>query len=219
MKDAFLRNVINTDWITIILCISILSIVFAKRFFYGRFINFIILPFNNKYIFLYNKKDKLSHWFTIFFSIFQFINLALFLYLINSIFGISDQNNNPYFYVTVLGIVILYIAIKVVLLLANAFVFNISSVISEFIFKKISYLNYSSLIMFTANILLTYVINDSKTVVYASVLLIILINAMGWITVLRNHQKLITNNFFYFILYLCALEITPLVLIGDYFKD
>ncbi|QWX83242.1 DUF4271 domain-containing protein [Cellulophaga sp. HaHaR_3_176] len=219
MKEAFLRNIFDTDWITIILCVSILSIVFAKRFFYGRFINFIILPFNNKYIFLYNKKDKLSHWFTIFFSVFQFINLALFIYLINSIFGVSDQKNNPYFYVIILVIVILYIVAKVLLLLANAFIFNISSVISEFIFKKISYLNYSSLIMFGANILLTYVVSDSKTVVYASLLLIILINGIGWITVLKNHQKLITNNFFYFILYLCALEITPLVLIGDYFKD
>ncbi|WFO18183.1 DUF4271 domain-containing protein [Cellulophaga baltica 4] len=42
---------------------------------------------------------------------------------------------------------------------------------------------------------------------------------MGWVTAIRNHQKLITNNFFYFILYLCALEIAPLVLLGDYFKD
>jgi hypothetical protein len=91
--------------------------------------------------------------------------------------------------------------------------------ITEYLFKKISYLNYSSLVMFIANILLTYVLKDSKAVVYASAFLILVINSIGWVIVLRNYQKLITNNFFYFILYLCALEITPLVLIGDYFKD
>tara|TARA_R110000868_G_scaffold125037_1_gene330333 strand:- start:7470 stop:8129 length:660 start_codon:yes stop_codon:yes gene_type:complete len=219
MNDVVLRTLQNTDWITLILCCSILAIVVAKSFFYQRFYNFIILPFNNKYIFMYNKKDKLSHWFTIFLFIFQLLNLALFIYLVARIFSISDQNNSEYIYFIILGSLFLFFSAKILLHLGNAFVFNTSGIISEFLFKKISYQNYSGFIMFIANILLTYVLKDSKTIIYVSSFLILLINAIGWVTVIRNHQKLITNNFFYFILYLCALEITPLVLIGDYFKD
>jgi len=219
MKESLLRTVQEMDWITIILCCSILALVLAKSFFYVRFINFIILPFNNKYIFMYNKKDKLSHWFTIFLSIFQFLNFGLFIYLADAAFYNYDHAKSPLFFYTILSLLVLFFIVKILLHLTNAFIFNISEIISEFLFKNITYLNYSGFIMFIANVLLTFVVSDSKTVVYTSALLIILINIMGWAIVIRNHQKLITNNFFYFILYLCALEITPLVLIGDYFKD
>tara|TARA_R110000868_G_scaffold159432_1_gene388235 strand:+ start:238 stop:897 length:660 start_codon:yes stop_codon:yes gene_type:complete len=219
MKESLLRTIEDIDWITIILFCSVIAIVFAKSFFYVRFNNFIILPFNNKYIFMYNKKDKLSHWFNIFLSIFQLLNFGLFIYLANTIFFDSTHEKSPFMFYTFVGLLLLFFIIKIFLHLTNAFVFNISEIISEFLFKNITYLNYSGFIMFIANILLTYVLRDSKTVVYVSTFLIILINVIGWVIVIRNYQKLITNNFFYFILYLCALEITPLVLIGDYFKD
>lgn len=219
MNDTLLRTIENADWITIVLCVSILFMVLAKQFFYSRFTNFIILPFNNKYVFLYNKKDKLSNWFTIFLSLFQVLNFALYIYLVTDLFSANSHHKSSYLFYIITGVLLLYFALKVLVQLANAFIFNISDVITEYLFKKISYLNYSSLVMFIANVLLTYVLKDSKAVVYVSAFLILLINSIGWVIVLRNHQKLITNNFFYFILYLCALEIMPLVLIGDYFKD
>ncbi|SMC44130.1 DUF4271 domain-containing protein [Cellulophaga tyrosinoxydans] len=219
MKEVFYRAAQNIDWITIILCCSIISIVLAKSLYYHRFSNFMILPFNNKYIFMYNKKDKLSHWFTIFLSIFQLLNFALFVYYIDSIFHISNATKSANLYFGILGMVLLFFMIKIILNLSNAFVFNITDTISEFLFKNIAYLNYSGFVLLFANILLTYVIKDSKTVVYISFALFFIINMIGWVVVIRNYQKLIANNFFYFILYLCALEITPIVLLGDYFKD
>ena len=219
MKEVLFRTSQNIDWITIILCCSIVSVVLAKSVFYSRFSNFMILPFNNKYIFLYNKKDKLSHWFTIFLSIFQLLNFALFIYYVDTIFNFTSQSKSPVLFFGILGIIFLFFLIKIMLNLGNAFVFNITGIISEFLFKNISYLNYSGIVMFLANILLTYVLIDSKTVVYISFILILLINLIGWVIVIRNYQKLIADNFFYFILYLCTLEITPIVLLGDYFKD
>ena len=215
--EPILRATNTVDWITIIIFTSVLFIVIAKSFFYSRFINFIILPFNNKYIFLYNKKDKLLNWFHIFFTIFQLVNFALFIYLIRTIIK-PENSTNPLIYFVILGFLLVFLLMKVLLQLGNGFVFNTNSNISTFIFKKLSYLNYSGMIMFLANILLTYVLKDSKIVVYVSIFLILLINAIGWITVVRNHQNLITANFFYFILYLCALEIAPFVIIGSYLK-
>ncbi|WKX78586.1 DUF4271 domain-containing protein [Zobellia laminariae] len=69
--DPILRTAGTADWITIILISSIVFLVLAKSLFYSRFLNFIILPFNNKYIFMYNKKEKLMNWFHIFFTIFR----------------------------------------------------------------------------------------------------------------------------------------------------
>jgi len=73
--------------------------------------------------------------------------------------------------------------------------------------------------MLAANIILTYVLNDSKIVVFASIFLIVVVNVIGWITIIKNYQKIISGYFFYFILYLCALEIAPFVIIANYLKD
>jgi len=170
---------------------------------------------------MYNKKEKLMNWFHIFFTVFQLINFSLFLYLAwKSLFGpIEDAALNLYLYPIILGALLLFLIFKVALQLGNGFIFNSNKTISELIFKKLSYLNYSSLAMFLANIFLSYVFKDSKAVVYVTFVLILFINIIGWVTLLRNHQKFITSHFFYFILYLCALEIAPWVIIGSYLKD
>lgn len=219
--EPLLRNIENIDWITLLIFGSLLLIVVAKSTFYNRFLNFIILPFNNKYIFMYNKKEKLMNWFHIFLTVFQVVNFSLFLYLSwKTFFGsLKDSELNLYMYPIILVALLLFLIIKVFLQLGNGFIFNSNKTISELIFKKLSYLNHSGLIMFLANIILCYVFKDSKAVVYVTFFFILLINGIGWITLLRNHQKYIANNFFYFILYLCALEIAPWVIIGSYLKD
>ncbi len=217
--EPILRTADTADWITIILLSSLIFLVLAKSMFYGRFLNFIILPFNNKYIFMYNKKEKLINWFHIFFTIFQIINFALFVFLARKILVSTTEEEHLFIFPIILGCILLFIFLKVVLQLGNGFIFGSGKAIGELIFKKLSYLNYSGLIMFVVNMVLVYVMKDSKIVVFVAIFLILLINIIGWVTVLRNHQKFITNYFFYFILYLCALEISPFIIIGSYLKQ
>ena len=168
---------------------------------------------------MYNKKDKLLNWFNIFFTIFQLLNFSLFIYLAWNI--LSNSENDQYFVVfsIILGFLFLFLFGKILLQMGGGFVFNNNKIISEFIFKKLSYLNYSSIIMLAANIIITYVLKDSKMVVFVSIFLIVVVNVIGWITILKNYQKLISGYFFYFILYLCALEIAPFIIIANYLKD
>ena len=213
------RVINNIDWITVIIFSSILFLVIAKNLFYNRFLNFIILPFNNKYIFMYNKKDKLLNWFNIFFTIFQLLNFSLFIYLTSNILYNSESELYPVVFSIILGLLFLFLFAKILLQMGGGFVFNNNKIISEFIFKKLSYLNYSSIIMLAANIILAYVLKDSKIVVFVSIFLIVVVNVIGWITIIKNYQKVISSYFFYFILYLCALEIAPIVIIANYLKD
>jgi hypothetical protein len=217
--EAILRNEYNLDWITIILFSSILFMVLAKTTFYSRFLNYIILPFNNKYIFLYQKKDKLFNWFSIFFSIFQLLNFSLFLYFANRIFFKIPEDQQLASYGVIFLSLFLFLTIKILMQLGNGFIFSNTKTFSEIIFKKLSYLNYSGIVMLFANLLLNYVFKESKTVVFISLILVFLINAIGWTTTLRNHQKYIATNFMYFILYLCALEIAPIIIVGNYLID
>jgi len=125
----------------------------------------------------------------------------------------ANGNRSPFTYLVILGVLLLFSLLKIGVQMGNGFIFNNSRVISELIFKKLSYLNYSGIVMLLANCMLAYISRDSQLVVYVAVFIILIINVAGWITLIKNHQKLITSYFFYFILYLCALEIAPLVLI------
>ncbi len=217
--EAVLRNIATNDWITILVTISLLFLAVAKRYFYPRFLNFIILPFNNKYIFMYNKKEKLVNWFNLFWGMFLIINFSIFIYLILHIFGATDSVSRSLPFVWIIGAIILYLFLKLGMQLGNGYIFGVQNMITDVVFKKLSYFNYSGMIMFMANIIITYILIDSKPVVYTTIFLIIVVNLIGWVTILRNYQNLISSHFFYFILYLCALEIAPLILIGSYLKN
>ncbi len=205
----------TADWVTILLFSSLVFIITAKSLFYTKFLNYIILPFNNKYIFMYNKKEKLMNWFNVFFTLFQIINFSLFIFFAWSIISHPPENKKLFGYFIILAAVILFQTIKFILQIGNGFIFSNLKTFSDLVFKKISYLNYSAILVFIANVILCYILKESKTVVYLTVILVVIINAIGWVTVIKNHQKIIAHNFFYFILYLCALEIAPFVIMGS----
>ncbi len=217
--EPIYRTVNSYDWITLVILIGLVLLVIVKSLSYSRFMNFVILPFNSKYVFMYNKKDRLINGFHLFFTAFLILNLALYLYWVVDIMEMPGFNSSPLFFLMILGLIFLFLLLKLGLQLGNGFVFNNQKLISEVIFKKLSYLNYSSLVMFLTNIYFTYIVKGSKTVVFISIFLIILINIIGWITLIKSRQKFITSHFFYFILYLCALEIAPFVIIANYLKS
>ena len=74
------KTVESLDWMTMVLFFSMIVLALGKYLFQNKFLNFMILPFNNKYVVLYNKKGRLFNWFHILLTIFQLINLSLFLF-------------------------------------------------------------------------------------------------------------------------------------------
>lgn len=217
--EALDRTLFSTDWITGILLLCLLCMVFAKELFYNRFLNFIILPFNNKYIFLYNKKGRLLSGFHLAFSLFQALNIALFAVLAARAWGREAPFGDTLSFLVILGALGSFTLLKIGLQLTSGYLFEREKLISSLIFKKLSYLNYSTLALFGANLLLAYLIPYSKAVVVAGVFGALLVNCIGWFTILKMHQKYLSSHFFYFILYLCALEIAPLVIISFALKS
>ncbi|TLP82640.1 DUF4271 domain-containing protein [Maribacter sp. ACAM166] len=216
--EPITRTFAQTDWITLTLVFSLLFPLIAKSFYYSRFFSFIILPFNDKYVTMYRKKEKLFNGFHILWSIFQIINTSLFIFFIWRRDLLPSEIKNPFIFPTLLAGVFFFLSIKTIVQLVNAFVFNSYKTLSDLIFRKLTYLNYSGIVLFIGNVLLTYVYIDSKTVILIALIFFLAINIIGWVTVLRNYRNFISSYFFYFILYLCALEISPLVIMGSFLK-
>ncbi len=213
------KVVVSLDWITIVLFVSMIVLALGKYLFQSKFLNFIILPFNNRYVVLYNKKGRLLNWFHILLTVFQLINFSLFLFFVQKTFFDAQSNSNLFIFFVITGVLLLFQLIKLLLQFTKGYIFNTTNLVSELQFNKISYLNHSSLVMFISNVLLAYIFKDSRIIIYSTIILIVSINIIGLVKLLKNYQKAIIPYFFYFILYLCALEIAPLVIVGSYLKD
>ena len=88
-------------------------------------------------------------------------------------------------------------------------VFEINKLLDNYIFYKITYKNFLSLIILPLLIMVIYGWPNSKILIFSFFIIWILANLIVLIKYYSNNQKLVLGNWFYFILYLCTLEIAP----------
>lgn len=207
-----LREIISNEWLTvlIVLCIGILA--FAKVAFSNRFNDFLWVIGNSKYLKIYSRDQKFFDKFDglLFFNL--IISSALFYFIWYNTFFEVTAFDLIFFFKLVIGIGSL-ILIKILAERLIGSLFDIDSLIDSYVFQKTNYKNYIGLVLLPVNILLIFAVNPSKTILYIVICLLLIINLVGFITSFKMHQKLILNNLFYFILYLCALEIAPYIIL------
>ena len=213
------RIIVDLDWITAVLVIGLILLSMGKYFFKSSFFNFIILPFNNKYITLNKRKGKLLHGFHIIMSIFQIVNLALFFFVAKNVFQQQPIITYTEFFAVIIIGLFLFLLIKMLLQIGNGYFFENQELMTELIFEKITYFNYAGLMVFVGNILAIYIFPGSIPLIYIIIMVALIINGIGIVKMLRNYQKLIMGNTFYFILYLCTLEISPIAIIISYLNS
>lgn len=210
--EAELRNISELDGILLVILASVSLLSFAKTMFPLFYKSFFRLPTNFKYIVLFGKGKDLSHPFHLLVMIASWMNTALFIYLITPVlFG----KELPYTYLELLLFWVLFSVSKQVLQLIHGYIFE-NKRIRRFLFAKTSYFNLSSWLMLLSSIFILFTLKDNKPLIYTSILGVSLINLSGFWQVLRINQKYILSHFFYFILYLCAFEIAPFMILGSF---
>lgn len=207
-----LRALISNEWFTVFIVLGLLAIAMSKQFFSVRFNDFVGVLGNSKYLKIYSRDQKFIDGFDslLFFNL--IVSLSIFGFLVYSTLVVPIHFDILLFLKIIFGIAAL-VLIKVLLERLIGSLFDIDKLIDSYLFQKTSYLNFSGFILLPINVLLLYTLTPSKLVIYISIGLLVLINSIGLITSFKNHQKLILNNLFYFILYLCALEIGPYLIL------
>jgi len=206
------REMVSNDWFTLLIVLSILLIAISKSLFTSKFADFVALVGNSKYLKIYSKDQR----FLDLFDGLLFLNLTfsatLFVLIVFRHQAIGPEINLEFFFKLVIGIGAAFL-IKILIERLIGSMFEIDAFIDAYLFQKISYRNFIGLMLVPVNIIFLYAIDPSKTLVYIVIFLLLMINIIGIVTTIKNHQKLLINNFFYFILYLCALEISPYLIL------
>jgi len=207
-----MRNFITNEWFTIFTIVGLFVIVTAKFINTLRFNDFLYVIGNSKYLKIYTKDQKFIDQF----DSLLFINLALsfsvFIYFAYSTF-ITPIPFDIISFLKLLFAVATIIIIKTLLERLIGSLFEIDSLTDNYLFQKTTFKNYSGIVFLIANLFLLYTTIRMDIIIISAFSLVCLINLLGFLTSFKTYQKLINPNFFYFLLYLCALETYPYVLL------
>ncbi|WP_282123214.1 DUF4271 domain-containing protein [Algibacter mikhailovii] len=211
-----LRNIVSNELFTVLLVVSLIVVAIAKLVSPKRFNDFILIIGNDKYIKIYSREQR-------FFDNFDallFSNLILSISVFCMItYRFTEESNklpiNSMFKLAV-GIAVFFL-IKVLVERLIGSLFEIDALTDLYLFQKTTYKNYLGILLLPINALLIFTFQPTLNIIYAITAILIMINVIGLISSLKTHQSLIKNNLFYFILYLCALEIAPYIILYKVF--
>jgi len=198
----------SKDWATYLFVFSFILIAIAKTSFESRFKEFIRILVSDKYIKIYKDPSHLMSGFTILLFIVQLISFSFFIQLLLCQMGYVAKNDFIIFtrIFTFFGIFVLskFLIEKIV-----AVIFNIEEFAEQLNLQKVSYRTFIGIILLPVNIYLFYNNNPSNVLLFGVIGVILTINLFSYLISIKIYQNLLLGNVFYFILYLCALEIAP----------
>lgn len=218
MMDFFYepRMIGARDWATVVFVLLIAIVVVVKSVFETRFQEFMRLAFSDKYLKVYRDSSYLMSGFTIFLFLVQLASLAFFIQLLLHHFFQTSKTDGILF-VQILTFVSVFVLSKFLIdkIIGNAF--NIEEFADQYNLQKVSYRTYVGLLLLPVDLILFYNSDASNLLIYFIIVVILLLNMLTYILSLKNYQNLLVGKLFYFILYLCALEIAPYYFIYYWF--
>jgi hypothetical protein len=210
------RIIENKDWATLLFLLCFVVIAIIKYLFEVQFNEFLRLPFSKKYTATYKDTSNLYSAFTISMFFVQLISFSFLIQIILSYFEYTTKANWITF-IQIFTTLFVAILIKFNVEKIIATIFDIEDFLEVFNLKKVTYRTYIGLIFLPIVILLYY--NNFLSVGIISTFLAIIGVGMFYFYFLSiiTYQKQILGKIFYFILYLCTLEIGPYYLLYHWF--
>jgi hypothetical protein len=196
------------DWATCLFVFSFALIAITRTAFETRFNDFLKILVSDKYIKVYKDTSHLMSGFTILLFIVQIISFSFFIQIVLSHFGYVSKTDWVLFIriFTFFGVFVLskFLIEKII-----ATTFNIEEFTEQLNLQKVSYRTFIGLLLLPINIYLFYNNNSSDVLIFCIITAVLAINLYAYLVSLKIYQNLIIGKLFYFILYLCALEIAP----------
>lgn len=205
----------NHHWISLVFLAILIFLTLAKVLYKDRLLHTTALFLSKKYLFIYFGKEKndILNLFQFLLFLVQVLSLSLLFFFANNLWQFYPKLNGMKGFLLLMAGISLYFCVRYLIGLSLAEIFNIKNKYNKIVYDKVGYFNNLILwiLPFLALSAYTNIYEELFFKITFTVLFILLVLRYG--LVLGNNKKLIVNNLFYFILYLCALEIAPLAII------
>jgi len=202
------RILVNKDWATVLFVLAIAVIALNKTVFSIRFNEFIKLGYSDKYNKVYKDTNNLLSWFTISMFVIQLISFSFFILLMLSYFNYT-KIDNYITYIQIVTFLFVFILSKFLIEKIIGTAINSESLVDQFNLIKVNYRAFLGFVLLPINIVLYYNSWPIKEVFYIILTVFLIYNVFTYYFLVKTYQKTILSKLFYFILYLCTLEIAP----------
>ena len=210
------RIIESKDWATVLFVLCVGIIVVNKTISSVRFNEFIRLAYSDKYTKIYKDSSNLMSGFTVSMFVLQLFSFSFFTLLVLNQFDKAEKTNGIV-YIQIFNFLTVFILSKFLIEKIVATTFKIEEFNEQFNLLKVNYRAYFGFILLPVNIILFYNTFDSKLFFWILLVALFVINITTYIVALKLYQNLLMRKIFYFILYLCTLEIAPYYFIYNWF--
>ena len=121
----------------------------------------------------------------------------------------KDQNFDFILYCKLFKYIFIFFTSKILFDLIIGKLFSINSIMKNYVWQKLVYCNSLGIVLLLFNFLVAYTIFDKQYMASFFIALSILYLIFAYFSIFFSMKKVIFKNWFYFILYLCTLEIIP----------
>ena len=198
----------TNDWVTLVFIMAFGIIALTKSIYENRFEDFTKLVFSDKYIRIYRDSSHLMGMFSISLFFVQIISFSFFIQILLDRFGFGSKTDWVLF-IQIFTFVIYFILSKFLIEKIIATTFKIEEFTEQFNLQKVTYRTYVGLILLPIDIILFYYGSVLKNISLPILYSIVVLNILIYVYSIKNYRKEIFGKLFYFILYLCTLEIAP----------
>ena len=220
MFEGLERISSTSDWVTLLFLLVLTLLAVLQLNFTERFNKLFSLVYSDKYYTDFIKTRPLN--FNIFHLIFFFVvlfNISLLLFFVFKAYKPGFYHQDLSFFVKINIAVVTYFILRYAVGRFIAGIFNLSEEQSYFTFLKISNLSLLSVLIFPLLILSNYSTGPIHKFLITFTLTVSLAIALFRYFVVVKNERLGFNNLFYLFLYLCALELSPLIVVYKLFVD
>lgn len=207
--EEIIRNTTIPDWITLLLFVCFALVAAAKMINASRFNEFIQLVISNKYFLVHGKNPQIFNPFNSLLLLVQIVSVSMFLFLLLVYFREDVSLHNHIVFIQIMGFYTLFISLKFYIDKIIATLFSIEKHMETYLYQKLSFRNLIALLLLIFNIILLYAVDPSSYLLMVMVAVIVVYNVISLTYSYKVQEKLVRGHLFYFILYLCALEISP----------
>ena len=211
MKLIMIRETISNDILIILLFLSLFLIIIIKRIDPVKF-NYIFFSYKNRLTFNLNSDS---------YTLKSSINILYFIiFLLNFSLILTFWKLNKFKLETYLSIIItifIFYSVKFFINLIIAVLFNLKKNLKSLIFSKLVSKIYLGVMFLSFNFIISFLAVFNENIILIFLLISLSLLIFSYLSVFISMKKMIYKNWFYFILYLCTLEIIPYYLLFNNF--
>ena len=210
------RNLDPNEWALALFAIAFLMLAIVKSTYEKRFASFFRLGVSDKYLKVYRDSSNIKTSFTILIFVANLVSTSFLIHLTATRFGygVSDYEyhfakNDGLHFVRIFTLLTVFVLIKYLVEKIVVTLFSAEEMSDYFNLQKISYKSFIGVVFLPIVMLLFYNSSVSDAFLYGVIGAFLLLNLVFYVIILVNFREIIFRNLFYFILYLCTLEIAP----------